>query len=104
MDEPWVVVAWLIVTTAVTRAAGPVLLAGRELPPRAMGVIALLAPALLAALVMTETFGGEGGAFTVDERVVGLAGAGAVLALRGGILLAMGVSMALAAGAHAVLG
>jgi hypothetical protein len=35
--------------------------------------------------------------------VVGVAGAGVVLALRGGILLAMGVAVALSAGAHAVL-
>lgn len=104
MAEAWAVVSWLIVTTAMIRAAGPVVLANRELPPRAMGVIALLAPALLAALVVTETFGGADGEFTVDERVLGLAGAGTVLALRGGILLAMGVSMGLAAGARAVLG
>jgi branched chain amino acid efflux pump len=104
LGEQWAVVVWLVVTTAVIRAAGPVSLAGRDLPARAMGVIALLAPALLAALVVTETFAGEGGEFTVDERVLGLAGAGTVLALRGGILLAMAVSMGLAAAGHAVLG
>ena len=53
---------------------------------------------------MTETFGGTDGEFTVDERVLGLAGAGTVLALRGGILLAMAASMGLTAGARAVLG
>jgi branched-subunit amino acid transport protein len=94
----------MVVTTAVIRAAGPLSVSGRELPPRAMGVIGLLAPAILAALVVTETFGGDSGGFTVDERVLGLAGAGTVLALRGGILLAMAVSMGLAAGARAVLG
>jgi hypothetical protein len=103
LGDEWVLVAWLIATTAVIRAAGPVALGGRELPPRAMGVIGLLAPALLAALVVTQTFGGEGSEFVVDERVVGVAGAGAVLALRGGILLAMAVAVALSAGAHAVL-
>jgi len=96
------VVAWLVVTTAVIRAAGPVSLAGRPLPARAMGVIGLLAPALLAALVVTETFGGESGDFTVDERLLGVAGAGMVLALRGGILLAMAAAMGLAAGARAL--
>jgi branched-subunit amino acid transport protein len=104
LGEGWVLVAWLTLTTAVIRAAGPVALGGRELPTRVMGVVALLAPALLAALVVTETFGSEGGEFTVDERVVGLAGAGTVLALRGGILLAMAVSMGLAAGARALFG
>ena len=104
MADEWVLVAWLVVTTAVIRAAGPLSIAGRELPARAMGVVALLAPALLAALVVTETFGGDSGEFTVDERLLGLAGAGTVLALRGGILLAMAVSMALAAGGRALLG
>ena len=104
MAETWVVVAWLVVTTAVIRAAGPVSLAGRDLPPRAIDVIALLAPALLAALVVTETFESSGGDFTVDERLLGVAGAGVVVALRGGILLAMAVAMGLAAAGHAVLG
>jgi hypothetical protein len=69
-----------------------------------MAVIGLLAPALLAALVMTQTFGSEGSSeLVLDDRVVGVAGAGVVLALRGGILLAMAVAVALSAGAHAVL-
>jgi branched-subunit amino acid transport protein len=104
LGDEWALVAWLVVTTAAIRAAGPLSVSGRELPPRAMGVIGLLAPAILAALVVTETFGGDSGGITVDERLLGLAGAGTVLALRGGILLAMAVSMGLAAGARAVLG
>jgi hypothetical protein len=104
LADGWIVVVWLTVTAAVIRAAGPVALGGRVLPARAMGVITLLAPALLAALVVTETFGGTEGEFTVDERVLGVAGAGTVLALRGGILIAMAVSMGLTAGARAVLG
>jgi branched chain amino acid efflux pump len=104
LADGWVLVIWVAATTAVIRAAGPVALGGRELPPRAMAVIGLLAPALLAALVMTQTFGSEGSSdLVLDERVVGVAGAGVVLSLRGGILLAMGVAVALSAGAHAVL-
>lgn len=96
-------VAWLVVTTALIRAAGPVALGGRQLPARVTAVVALLAPALLAALVVTETFGNTHGDFTVDERVLGLAGAGVVLVLRGGILLPMAVAMALTAGSRALL-
>ena len=103
MAEGWVLIIWVAATTALIRAAGPVALGGRELPPRAMAVIGLLAPALLAALVMTQTFGSEGSSdLVLDERVVGVAGAGVVLALRGGILPAMGVAVALSAGAHAL--
>ena len=104
MAEGWAVVVWLIVTTAAIRAAGPVALGGRELPPRVMGVVALLAPALLAALVITETFSGENGDFTVDERVIGMATAGDVIALRGRIVLARAVAMAMTAGSRAVIG
>lgn len=104
MGESWALVAWLVVTTAVIKAAGPVALGNRDLPARATGVIALLAPALLAALVMTETFGGNGSEITLDERALGVAGAGVVVALRGGVLLAMAVAVALTAGARALLG
>jgi branched-subunit amino acid transport protein len=104
LADEWALVGWLIATTAAIRAAGPVALGGRELPRQAMSVIALLAPALLAALVVTETFRGEGSRLTVDERVLGIAGAGAVLALRGSILVALVVAMALTAGARAALG
>jgi branched-subunit amino acid transport protein len=103
LAETWTVVAWLVVMTALIRAAGPVALGGRELPGRLTAVVALLAPALLAALVITETFGGTNGDFTVDERVLGLVGAGGVLSLRGGILLAMAVAMAVTAGSRALL-
>jgi branched-subunit amino acid transport protein len=101
LAEEWALVAWLVATTVAIRAAGPVSLGGRELPSRAMGVIALLAPALLAALVVTETFASEESELTLDERALGVAGAGAVLALRAGILVAMVVAMGLTAGARA---
>ena len=83
MTEVWVTIAVLIVTTALIRASGPVLLGGRELPPSVLRVIALLAPALLAALVAVETVGAPaGGAYELDARVIGV-GAGAI-ALAGG--------------------
>jgi hypothetical protein len=103
LGEEWILVGCLVATTAAIKAAGPVTLGGRELPARAIGVIALLAPALLAALVVTETFGNDSSELTLDERALGVAGAGAVVALRGGILLAMAVAMALTAGARALL-
>ena len=102
MADAWVLVAALIVTTVLIRASGPVLLGGRELPPRANAVIGLLAPALLAALVVTETFRSDDGELTVDERALGIAGAGVVLLLRGPMLLALAVAMALTAGARAL--
>jgi branched-subunit amino acid transport protein len=98
-DTGLVIVA-LIATTALIRASGPVILGGRALPERATAVISLLAPALLAALVMTETFRGEGSELTLDERVIGVAGAAGVLAIRGPLLLALVVAMGLTAAAR----
>jgi branched-subunit amino acid transport protein len=83
MSEIWITIAVLAVATAAIRASGPVLLGGRQLPDRVQGVIALVAPALLAALVVVETVGApEGGALDVDARVVGVGAA--ALALRAG--------------------
>ena len=104
MADGWVLVIWLVVTTAAIRASGPIALGGRELPDRAMNIVTLLAPALLAALVTTETFrGDEGSSLTLDERALGLAAAGAALALRGGIIIAGIAALAVTAGARAVL-
>jgi branched-subunit amino acid transport protein len=104
MSDAAIVISALIVTTFVIRASGPVLLGGRELPPRALDVIVLVAPALLAALVTTQTFGGKtGGELVLDERAIGVAGAGVVVALRGSVLWALAVAIALTAGARAIL-
>ncbi|MEA2273075.1 MAG: hypothetical protein QOI98_1783, partial [Solirubrobacteraceae bacterium] len=60
MSAPWTTIACLAVATAAIKASGPVLLGGRNLPSAAMRVITLLAPALLGALVVTQTFAGHG--------------------------------------------
>ena len=59
MTTLWVTIIAVALANAAIKAAGPVLVGGRDLPPRVVAVIALLAPALLAALVVTETFGEE---------------------------------------------
>ncbi|HEX2128290.1 MAG TPA: AzlD domain-containing protein [Solirubrobacterales bacterium] len=80
MNDAWTTILVLAVGTAAIRAAGPLFLGGRDLPWRLQGVVALLAPALLAALVAVETLGAsEGGSFEVDARVVGVAAAAAAL-------------------------
>jgi branched-subunit amino acid transport protein len=79
MTAAWVTVAALTVATAAIKAFGPVVFGGRELPPLLARVIPLLAPALLAALVITETFGGAGRSLTLDARAGGLAVAAVAL-------------------------
>jgi uncharacterized membrane protein len=68
----WVTIAALALATAVLRLAGPLALGGRPLPPRAMNIVELLASALLAALVVVETFG-KGRSLALDARALGLA-------------------------------
>ncbi len=82
--------------TVTIKAAGPVLLGGRALPPRMAAVIALLAPALLAALVAINTFGGER-ALTVDARLAGVAAAGVAIWRRAPLLLVVVLAAAVTA-------
>ena len=66
------------VITAAIKAAGPVALGGRELPPRFNGFIALLAPALFTALIVTQVLA-DGDDLGVGADTAGLAVAGAAL-------------------------
>lgn len=91
MTTLWIVIVIVTLTNVVIKAAGPLLVGGRELPPRAVAVIALLAPALLAALVVTQTFG-EDGHLVLDERAIGVAVAGLALALRAPVLVAVALA------------
>lgn len=91
MTTLWVTIVAVALASAAIKAAGPVLVGGRELPPRAVAVIALLAPALLSALVITETFG-EDGHLVLDERAVGVAVAAVALVLRAPVLLAVALA------------
>jgi branched-subunit amino acid transport protein len=88
MKTVWISILVVSVANVAIKAAGPVLVGGRKLPARARGVIALLAPALLTALIVSEVFG-EDGHLTVDASAVGVLVAAAVLAVRGPMLLAV---------------
>jgi branched-subunit amino acid transport protein len=87
----WVAIVAVTLASAAIKAAGPMLVGGRELPPRVNAVIALLAPALLAALVVTETFGDDGH-LVLDERALGVGVAAVALALRTPVLLAVALA------------
>ena len=72
MTAVWAVIAALALATAALKLAGPLALGGRPLPERALNVVELLASALLAALVVVETFG-KGRSLVLDARVLGTA-------------------------------
>ena len=81
MTAAWLTVGVLAAGTAAIKSAGPAALGGRELPRGLARVVALLAPSLLAALVMVETFTTDR-TLVVDARLAGLLAAAAALALR----------------------
>ena len=83
----WLTIVGLAVTTALVKAAGPVVFGGREPHPAFMRVVAMMAPALLAALVVTSAL--------ADGRELGV-GADTVGVLAGGVLLWRGRSVVLA--------
>jgi len=87
----WLVVALVGVATIAIKALGPAVLGGRRLPPRAGAIVELLAPAVLAALVVTQAVGGER-ALVLDERLAGLAAAALALRLRAPILVVIAVA------------
>jgi branched-subunit amino acid transport protein len=53
----WICVALTGLASFAIKATGPAILGTRPLPSRARGVIALLAPALLAGLVISDILG-----------------------------------------------
>jgi branched-subunit amino acid transport protein len=78
VSELWVAVAAVGLGTVGLKALGPVVLGGRALPERLTGIVELLAPALLSALVAVQAFGAER-ALVLDARLIGLAAAGIAL-------------------------
>ena len=97
MSETWVVIAGLALATVAIKASGPLAVGGRELPPAIVSVVALLAPALLTALVLVETFAGEDGALSIDARTFGVLTAGGALALRAPLIVCVAVAAVAAA-------
>lgn len=102
MTTVWVVVLVVGAATMALKAAGPVVLGGRSLPPRLTGVVEMLAPALFAALIVTQAVGGDR-EIVLDERLVGVgAGAAAILA-RAPLLVVILVAAAATAATRALL-
>ncbi|HEU0024029.1 MAG TPA: AzlD domain-containing protein [Thermoleophilaceae bacterium] len=102
MTDVWITIGVLAVVTAFIKATGPVAVGGRDLSPAANRVISLLAPTVLAALIVVETFTGEGGELTVDARALGLAAAAVAIALRTPLLVCVLAAAGSAAAARAL--
>lgn len=77
MSTALIVIGGGALLTALFKALGPVALGGGSLPDAFTSVVVLLAPALLAALVVTQALA-EGERLTLHADAVGVAAGGAV--------------------------
>jgi branched-subunit amino acid transport protein len=103
MSTTWLVVLAVGIVTMAFKAAGPVLLGGRELPSRMTDAFELLAPALLAALVVTQAVGGKQ-AIVLDGRLVGVGAAIVAIRLRAPLIVAIVAAAGSTALARALFG
>ncbi len=92
----WLVLGVVGAVTMAFKASGPVLLGRRQLPPRVAAVVDVLAPAMLAALVVTQTVGGDR-EIVLDERLLGVAVGAVAVILRAPLLIVMTAAAATAA-------
>jgi uncharacterized membrane protein len=104
MTKVWLTIAALAVLTLAIKAAGPIVLRGRTPSARALAVIAMLAPAVISALVVYQTFGGHPDGLEVDARVVGLVAAGVAIAARLPMIVVIVAAAVATAGMRAVVG
>ncbi len=74
----WVVIGLCALVTALIKGAGPVALGGRDLPSWFSGVIQLMAPALLAALVCVAALS-EDEEWAIGADTAGVAAGGLAL-------------------------
>jgi hypothetical protein len=98
----WAVIAVLCVATVTLKASGPLALGTREPSERTLRVISLVAPAVLTGLVVYESLGRPGGGVVFDARLVGLAVAGAAIALRAPMTVVIVLAAAATAAARAL--
>jgi branched-subunit amino acid transport protein len=102
MTTVWITIALLTIGTVAIKSVGPVALGGRDLPPRATNVVARLAPSLLAALVVVDTFGGTERTLAIDETAAGLLAAGLALLAKLPMIVVVVIAAVVTAGLRAL--
>ena len=103
MSDTWIIVIVVGIVTICIKALGPMLLGGKPLPPRITVLVALLAPALLAAFVAVNTFA-EDGELVLDARVPGVLAAAVAIKLKAPVLIVVVVAAAVTATIRAATG
>lgn len=99
--ELWVVVIGCAIVTALIKSFGPVTIGGRELPAWSAGVIGLMAPALLSALVVVSALT-DGRSIAVGPQTAGVAAAAVVLWRGANVLVCVVVAVVVTAGVRAL--
>jgi branched-subunit amino acid transport protein len=97
----WIAVAAVGIGTIAIKAAGPLVFAERPLPRVVTSLMPLLAPCLLAALVISQTLA-DGRSLAIDARAAGVAAGGAALLARAPLLVVLVVAAGAAAAARAL--
>jgi branched-subunit amino acid transport protein len=98
----WALIGGCAVITAALKAAGPVMLGGRALPAWFTSIVALMGPALFAALVVTQVLA-DGRDLGVGADTAGVALAG-VAAWRGASVITVVCVAAVTAAALRAVG
>jgi branched-subunit amino acid transport protein len=101
MSDAALLIAGMAVATFAIKAAGPIALGGRDLPERFSGVIALLAPALLAALVVTQSLA-DGRHLAIGDDTAGVVAGGLVAWRTGSVIGCVLTAAAVTAGLRAL--
>ena len=97
----WAVVGGAAAVTAVIKGIGPFALGGRELPEWFSSVVVLLAPALLAALVVASTLA-DGRNLHVGANTAGVAAAGVAFWRGASVIVGVVIAAVVTAGLRAL--
>jgi branched-subunit amino acid transport protein len=97
----WALIGLCALVTAAIKAVGPIALGHRDLPAWFTDVISLMAPALLAALVVTAALA-DGDRLAVGADTAGVAVAGLALWKGANIILGVAIAAGVTAGLRAV--
>ena len=101
MTTAWIVIAVVGLVSILFKAAGPVFLGRRDLPPRMVSVVSLIGPVMLTALVVTQTVGGDQ-QIVIDARLPGVAAAAVAVWKGAPVVVAMLVAAVVTAGLRLV--
>lgn len=102
MSTPLLVIAALVATTVAIKAVGPVTVGGRELPGWARDTVLLLGPALLAALIVTQTLS-DGERLAAGPETAGVAVSGVVMWRTRSVVLCVVTAAVVTAGLRAAV-